>query len=151
MTGIVEHLRFKVGEHAHDWDYHVMQLPRGIDLIVGMDFMKDNDVSLLCGTLMIRQKDHSANAEHCDTGTPEIRIHVHIPAGTGRSTVTRDLPTAITESSPDLYVHTYMYVCTGTLLSCAQMHGIISPIGHLLTQYRSANYRCIRNSPYSRS
>ena len=43
-------LRVKVGEHAHDWDYHVMQLPRGIDLIVGMDFMKDNDVSLLCGT-----------------------------------------------------------------------------------------------------
>ena len=33
-------------------------------------------------------------------------------------------------------------VCTGTLLSCAQMHGIISPIGHLLTQYRSAIYRC---------
>eukprot|EP01048_Picozoa_sp_COSAG05_P003310 COSAG05_NODE_150_length_16171_cov_64.740356_12_plen_68_part_00 len=39
-------------------------------------------------------------------------------------------------------VRAYMYVCTGTLLSCAQMHGIISLIGHLLTQYRSANYRC---------
>eukprot|EP01048_Picozoa_sp_COSAG05_P031036 COSAG05_NODE_11117_length_529_cov_26.506977_1_plen_145_part_01 len=39
--------------------------------------------------LMIRQKDHSANAEHCDTGTPEIRIH--IPAGTGRSTVTVEI------------------------------------------------------------
>ena len=49
-TTACKHLRFKVGEHAHDWDYHVMQLPRGIDLIVGMDFMKDNDVSLLCGT-----------------------------------------------------------------------------------------------------
>ena len=39
--------------------------------------------------LMLRQKDHSANAEHCDTGTPEIRIH--IPAGTGRSTVTVEI------------------------------------------------------------
>ena len=38
---------------------------------------------------MLRQKDHSANAEHCDTGTPEIRIH--IPAGTGRSTVTVEI------------------------------------------------------------
>ena len=26
-----------------------MDLPRGIDLIIGMDFMKDKDVSLLCG------------------------------------------------------------------------------------------------------
>ena len=34
-TSACKHLRFKVGEHAHDWDYHVMQLPRGIDLIVG--------------------------------------------------------------------------------------------------------------------
>ena len=39
--------------------------------------------------LMLRQKDHSANAEHCDTGTPETRIH--IPAGTGRSTVTVEI------------------------------------------------------------
>ena len=90
--------------------------------------------------LMLRQKDHSANAEHCDTGTPEIRIH--IPAGTGRSTVTVEIYRTRNHRILARSVRAYMYVCTGTLLSYAQMHGIISPIGHLLTQYRSAIYRC---------
>ena len=43
------HLKFSVGEKSHDWDYHVMTLPRGVDIIMGMDFMEPNDVNLLCG------------------------------------------------------------------------------------------------------
>ena len=48
-TGGCKLLKYIIGKHKHDWDYHVMDLPRGIDLIIGMDFMKYHDVSLLCG------------------------------------------------------------------------------------------------------
>ena len=48
-TGGRMFLKFTIGKHKHDWDYHVMDLPRGIDIIIGMDFMKHHDVSLLCG------------------------------------------------------------------------------------------------------
>ena len=48
-TGGCKLLNYTIGKHKHDWDYHVMDLPRGIDLIIGMDFMKYHDVSLLCG------------------------------------------------------------------------------------------------------
>ena len=76
-------LQFKVGEHAHDWDYHVMQLPRGIDLIIGMDFMKDNDVSLLCGTQKVMFGDAVLNAvcldlAPCDT----LKLKCHRAIGT---------------------------------------------------------------------
>ena len=40
------HLKFSVGEKSHDWDYHVMTLPRGVDIIMGMDFMEPNDCLL---------------------------------------------------------------------------------------------------------
>ena len=39
-TGGCKLLNYTIGKHNHDWDYHVMDLPRGIDLIIGMDFMK---------------------------------------------------------------------------------------------------------------
>ena len=42
-------LQFHIKGHAHDWDFHVMRLPQGIDMIIGMDFMEENDVTLLCG------------------------------------------------------------------------------------------------------
>ena len=48
-TGGCKFLTYSIGKHKHDWDYHVMDLPRGIDLIIGMDFMKYHDVTLLCG------------------------------------------------------------------------------------------------------
>ena len=57
--------------------------------------------------LMLRQKDHSANAEHCDTGTPETRIHV--PAGTGRSTVT--VETYHPQSPNPRQICTCIHVC----------------------------------------
>ena len=38
---------FDVKGHAHTWDYHIMQLPAGLDFIVGMDFMGQHDVILL--------------------------------------------------------------------------------------------------------
>jgi hypothetical protein len=40
-------LKFKVSGRSHEYDYHIMNLPHGIDVIVGMDFMLDNDVILL--------------------------------------------------------------------------------------------------------
>ena len=59
--------------------------------------------------LMLRQKDHSANAEHCDTGTPEIRIH--IPAGTGRSTVTVEIYMYQPQSPNPRQICTCIHVC----------------------------------------
>ena len=48
-TASCVHLTYDIGDHSHAWDYHVMDLPRGIDIIIGMDFMKKKEVSLLCG------------------------------------------------------------------------------------------------------
>ena len=46
-TSDCRHFSFDVKGHAHAWDYHVMQLPAGLDFIVGMDFMGQHDVILL--------------------------------------------------------------------------------------------------------
>ena len=46
-TSDCRNFSFDVKGHAHTWDYHVMQLPAGLDFIVGMDFMGQHDVILL--------------------------------------------------------------------------------------------------------
>ena len=46
-TSDCRHFFFDVKGHAHAWDYHVMQLPAGLDFIVGMDFMGQHDVIYL--------------------------------------------------------------------------------------------------------
>ena len=46
-------LTFEVKRESHTWDYHFMELPVGLDLIVGMDFMRKHDVILLTASLKV--------------------------------------------------------------------------------------------------
>ena len=46
-TSDCRNFSFDVKGQAHAWDYHVMQLPAGLDFIVGMDFMGQHNVILL--------------------------------------------------------------------------------------------------------
>ena len=43
-------LNFDVKGQSHSWDYHVMPLPVGLDIIIGMDYMGTYDVILLTAT-----------------------------------------------------------------------------------------------------
>ena len=65
-TQACKKLHFSVNGQSHDYDYHVMPLPRGIDVIVGMDYMIENDVILLS-----RSQTVTFGGTLCCYGKPE--------------------------------------------------------------------------------
>ena len=64
-----KHLQFSVKGQKHDYDYHVMTLPHGIDIIVGMDYMLENDVILIT-----RQQTVMFGGQLCCYGKPVTSI-----------------------------------------------------------------------------
>ena len=52
-TNACKRLTFEVKGESHTWDFHFMELPVGLDLIVGMDFMRKHDVILLTASLKV--------------------------------------------------------------------------------------------------
>ena len=70
-------LAFSVGGKPHKWDYHVMELPAGIDVIVGMDFMKFHDVVLLTADQRVLFGDTLLNMKtrECQVDLPSLIDH----------------------------------------------------------------------------
>ena len=60
---------FDVYGKAHDWIYQEMQLPKGIDFIIGMDFMTHHDVLLLPRRKQVLFGADLASAIDGDMGT----------------------------------------------------------------------------------
>ena len=93
VTQACKKLHFSVNGQSHDYDYHVMPLPRGIDVIVGMDYMIENDVILLS-----RSQTVMFGGTLCCYGKPESHQNELETADVSHDSLGRMAVDTITES-----------------------------------------------------
>ena len=70
-------LPFSISGKQYAWDFHVMTLPAGIDVIIGMDFMRFHDVTLMAADerVLFGNTLMSMGSAECQMDPPEPLDH----------------------------------------------------------------------------